>query len=392
MVNCICWHANGEYLASVSQNLVKIWSLSSGECMQELSSDGNQFHSCVFHPSIQLSWSSEESRKRKQHSSCGPANCTGTGSTVGPSPSSPASTCTPGRKARATLIITESFSVPDDIERYGDVGSLEDNAESFLSNDGGDRRDLYVTLKQSPKQRHKDSSEGFTLAPVSSLHFSSDGKLLACAGHDRKPICCLQAYRGQNSPIMSLDFHPKKTDSFCFCDHDNEIRYWDINPFCCTRSSKGGTAQVRFQPRTGQLLAAASDKIVSIFDVETDRQTSSFQVPYIGDLTLGNEVFKNADGSIRIKSNSSEVKVSGVSSLLRLGSVGSSTCATVPVIADGKIKIGSTESVRFGETETITSSENEAVYKEDVSRHFGGFMRCFFLLQPARHSYCRGNS
>ncbi|KAM1031763.1 hypothetical protein ACFX2J_035334 [Malus domestica] len=189
---------------------------------------------------------------------------------------------------------------------------------------------------------------------------------------------------------------------------------------CPYHLGQGDTAQVRFQPRTGQLLAAASDKIVSIFDVETDRQTYSFQVPYIGDPTLGNEVFKNADGSIRIKSNSSwpdnvqpkccpkisfggdvnrnkesfpaEVKVSSFSSLLRLGSVGSSTCASVPVIADGKIKIGSTESVRFGETETITSSENEAVYKADVSRHFGGFMRCFFLLQPARHSYCRGNS
>ncbi|KAM2829617.1 hypothetical protein PS2_035257 [Malus domestica] len=317
--------------------------------------------------------------------------------------------------------LAASSNLLDDIERFGDVGSLEDNAESFLSNDGGDMRDLYMTLKQSPKQRHKDSSKGFTivkLAPVSSL--SSDGKLLASAGHDKKPNRCLQAYMGHNSPIMSHGFHPRKTDLFCFCDHDNEIRYWNINPFSCTCSSKGGTAQVRFQPRTGQLLAAASDKIVSIFDVETDRQTYSFQVPYIGDPTLGNEVFKNADGSIRIKSNSSgpdnvqpkccpkigfgrdvnrnkesfpaEVKVSGFSSLLRLGSVGSSTCATVPVIADGKIKIGSTESVRFGETETITSSENEAVYKEDVSRHFGGFMGYFFLLQPARHSYCRGNS
>ncbi|KAM2733054.1 hypothetical protein EV2_036532 [Malus domestica] len=86
-----------------------------------------------------------------------------------------------------TLLLTESFSVQDDTERFGDVGSLEDNVESFLSNDGGDRRDLYVTLKQSPKQRHKDSSKGFTivkLAPVSSL--SSDGKLLASAGHDKK--------------------------------------------------------------------------------------------------------------------------------------------------------------------------------------------------------------
>lgn len=51
MVNYICWDANGDYLASVSQNLVKIWSLSSGECIQEFGSNGNQFHSCVFHPS-----------------------------------------------------------------------------------------------------------------------------------------------------------------------------------------------------------------------------------------------------------------------------------------------------------------------------------------------------
>lgn len=51
MVNYICWDANGDYLASVSHSLVKVWSVASGECIQELSSGGNQFHSCVFHPS-----------------------------------------------------------------------------------------------------------------------------------------------------------------------------------------------------------------------------------------------------------------------------------------------------------------------------------------------------
>lgn len=52
-----------------------------------------------------------------------------------------------------------------------------------------------------------------------------------------------------------------------------------VFPFqCCPQ---GGTAQVRFQPRMGHLLAAASDKVVSIFDVETDRQLHSFQVLHI---------------------------------------------------------------------------------------------------------------
>ena len=35
---------------------------------------------------------------------------------------------------------------------------------------------------------------------------------------------------------------------------------------------------MRFQPIIGNLLAAAADKVVSIFDVETDRQIHTFQV------------------------------------------------------------------------------------------------------------------
>lgn len=35
----------------MSQESVKVWSLASGECIHELTSSGNMFHSCVFHPS-----------------------------------------------------------------------------------------------------------------------------------------------------------------------------------------------------------------------------------------------------------------------------------------------------------------------------------------------------
>lgn len=124
-----------------------------------------------------------------------------------------------------------------------------------------------------------------------------------------QPSICLRAYTGHISPIMSLDFHPRKADLFCFCDNDNEIRYLNVNTFSCTHFYKvgfqlhaltclkfssiffkvpknnmveklvqGGAAQVRFQPRSGQLLAAASDKVVSIFDVETDKQVHSLEV------------------------------------------------------------------------------------------------------------------
>lgn len=51
VVNYVCWDLNGEYMASVSEECVQVWSLASGECIHELTSNGNQFHSCVFHPS-----------------------------------------------------------------------------------------------------------------------------------------------------------------------------------------------------------------------------------------------------------------------------------------------------------------------------------------------------
>jgi WD40 repeat protein len=35
----------------VSQESVKVWSLASGDCIHELTSSGNMFQSCVFHPS-----------------------------------------------------------------------------------------------------------------------------------------------------------------------------------------------------------------------------------------------------------------------------------------------------------------------------------------------------
>eukprot|EP00245_Coleochaete_scutata_P005445 TRINITY_DN1898_c0_g1_i1.p1 TRINITY_DN1898_c0_g1~~TRINITY_DN1898_c0_g1_i1.p1 ORF type:complete len:962 (+),score=206.18 TRINITY_DN1898_c0_g1_i1:183-3068(+) len=53
-VHDLCWDATGDYVASVSEDSVRVWSLGQGgeggECVHELISSGNKFHSCVFHP------------------------------------------------------------------------------------------------------------------------------------------------------------------------------------------------------------------------------------------------------------------------------------------------------------------------------------------------------
>ena len=61
----------------------------------------------------------QNNRKRKQHSSSGAANSTGTGNTVGPSPSSPASTHTPGDGITTASSMQHVNSVPKSLMLYG---------------------------------------------------------------------------------------------------------------------------------------------------------------------------------------------------------------------------------------------------------------------------------
>ncbi|XP_010940733.1 transcriptional corepressor LEUNIG_HOMOLOG isoform X2 [Elaeis guineensis] len=308
----------------------------------------------------QLQQNIQSNRKRKQPSSSGAANSTGTGNTVGPSPNSPPSTPSTHNTGEGVAMagnihhvnnmpkslmmygtdgtgLASASNQMDDLEHFGDVASLDDNVESFLSHDDGDARDIFAALKRSPAEPNPGSSKGFTFSEVSSIrisnnkvvccHFSSDGKLLASAGHEKKailwnmdtyqtestpeehtsiitdvrfrpnssqlatssfdrtvrlwnaedPSYCLHTFSGHNSQVTSLDFHPKKTDLLCSCDSNGEIRFWSVDQFSCSRVSKGGTVQVRFQPNIGQYLAAAAENVVSIFDVETDRKIYTLQ-------------------------------------------------------------------------------------------------------------------
>ncbi|XP_048133861.1 transcriptional corepressor LEUNIG-like [Rhodamnia argentea] len=89
------------------------------------------------------------------------------------------------------------------------------------------------------------------------------------------PGYSLRTFMGHSTAVISLDFHPNKDDLICSCDWDGGIRYWSINNGSCSRVFRGGTALLRFQSHLGRYLAAATDNVVSILDVETQecRQT-----------------------------------------------------------------------------------------------------------------------
>ncbi|KAK7255942.1 hypothetical protein RIF29_29371 [Crotalaria pallida] len=294
--------------------------------------------------------STENYRNRKLNSSYGDDNIAIVGNRVGPSRNSLTSHHTPdngiyttsskqhvnnvqkglmmdGTKGIRGIASSSNFSACSSMNMEG----VRDKAESTLPIKGGDDETVYGTTKQSSNEneKEKETSKVFTFAEygcirtsdnkVTCCNFSSDGKFLASAGHEKKvvlwnkdtlkmestpkdhssvisdvcfrpnsygfatssidksirlwdaanPKYCVKEYSGHSSPIMSLDFHPSKTDLFCFSDSDDEIRFWNITTSSCTCVIKGGNPKVRFRPGAGRVLAAAYDKGVSIFDVES---------------------------------------------------------------------------------------------------------------------------
>ncbi|XP_050287033.1 transcriptional corepressor LEUNIG-like isoform X1 [Quercus robur] len=205
------------------------------------------------------------------------------------------------------------------------VENVESNAEN-----AGSTSTPFSSSKIHSKACTKDEHKGFTFEKVITLHssknkgscchFSSDGKLLASAGHENKvliwnvetfgsidtaeghshlitdvrfrpsstifatssfdrtvklwdaasPTKSLCELLGHAEQVMSVDFHPTKLDLLCSCDSNNEIRLWNVTQYSCTRVTKGATKQVRFQPQFGKLLATAAGNGIHIIDVEND--------------------------------------------------------------------------------------------------------------------------
>ncbi|KAL6626853.1 hypothetical protein ACP70R_030579 [Stipagrostis hirtigluma subsp. patula] len=292
-------------------------------------------------------------RKRKQPiSSPGPANSSGTANTAGQSPSSSPSTpsaLSPGENismpsphdnaSLSKALIVYGTDAPLSIgspanqlvqmDHFEEDVCMEDNVEPFLSRNDADPRDAGSQFKNSIKGfifREISSAQASTKR-IMCCHFSSDGKLLATGGQDKKVVLwnsetlkqksvleehslqitdvrfspstprlatssfdktvrvwdadnqgySIRTFTGHLASVMSVDFHPNKDDLICSCDEDSEMRLWSINHGSIFRIFEGGSTQVRFQPRAGRYLAAASNNMVSILDVETQACVRRFE-------------------------------------------------------------------------------------------------------------------
>ncbi|XP_050878222.1 transcriptional corepressor LEUNIG isoform X6 [Lathyrus oleraceus] len=208
----------------------------------------------------------------------------------------------------------------------------DENVDSYLSIEDGnsDHRTMpFKNLKRISGTNSRNENKDFSLQEIGCLHsskskvlashFSSNGKILASAGHDKKvfiwkmdtfnnyateethsllitdvrfrpgstifatssfdksvrvwdadrPKKSLFSLSGHSEQVMSLDFHPSKVDLLCSCDSNDIIRMWNVNQRSILHITKGGSKQVRFQPVHGKFIATATGNIPKLIDVQT---------------------------------------------------------------------------------------------------------------------------
>ncbi|KAK7246481.1 hypothetical protein RIF29_41349 [Crotalaria pallida] len=235
-------------------------------------------------------------------------------------------------KRKKTIYVGSGQSAQDWVGA-ADGKLVDENVESFLSleNEHADHRIApFSNLIRNSTSYHKNENRGFSFeqigcfskskSKVLSSHFSSDGKILASAGHEKKVFLwnmdtfgdvttpeahsllitdvrfrpdstifatssfdrsirlwdAARATRsffkldGHAEQVMSLDFHPSKVDLLCSCDSNDVIRLWNVNERACIHITKGGSKQVRFQPHFGKFLATSTGNDIKIIDIDTD--------------------------------------------------------------------------------------------------------------------------
>ncbi|KAL6197174.1 hypothetical protein ACLB2K_032786 [Fragaria x ananassa] len=170
---------------------------------------------------------------------------------------------------------------------------VEENTESFLSYEddsaGGGTSTPFKASKRRGGNIKREKCFKFeeicslhsSMAKVVCCHFSSNGTLLASAGHEKKVLIwnmesfdVVKTSEEHANLITDVRFRPNST-MFATSSFDKNVKIWDATGPSESISKleghteQGATKQVRFQPRFGKYLAAASGHSVNIFDVET---------------------------------------------------------------------------------------------------------------------------
>uniref|UniRef100_A0A0D3C3R9 Uncharacterized protein n=1 Tax=Brassica oleracea var. oleracea TaxID=109376 RepID=A0A0D3C3R9_BRAOL len=261
--------------------------------------------------------SQQNNRKRKGPSSSGPANSTGTGNTVGPSNSQPS---TPSRHTPVDGVaiagnMQHVNNMPKGPMLYGSDGisGLASSANQ-LTYHAASKPDIVNMIFSflSVFSFSEVSSIRRSASKVICCSFSSDGKLLASAGHDKKVfIWNMETLHTESTPeehghiITDVRFRPNTTQ-LATSSFDKAIKIWDAlilvtsdEPFL------GASTQVRFQPISGKFLAAASDNTVSLVDVEKDIRVHLFK----GHSSNVNSVCWNTSGELLASVSENSIKL-----------------------------------------------------------------------------------
>ncbi|KAF3635679.1 putative protein SMG7L-like [Capsicum annuum] len=176
-------------------------------------------------------------------------------------------------------------------DNFKEVSSLHTNYNKLLCCHINSKGELLATAGHDGKvliweleNNNVYSGEGHA-HHVTDIRFRPNSTLFATSSFDRtvkiwdaaKPSNPFQNLVGHIEHVMSVDFHPRNAGLLSSCDSNDDIILWDVTKGDRKLIFKGGSRQVRFQPRHGDFLASSIGNMINIFDVETNNIQKQLQ-------------------------------------------------------------------------------------------------------------------
>ena len=247
-IRSVAFSPDGRTLANSSTDqTVKLWDVSTGECMRTLHGHTHRIRSVVFHPNgSALIGGSEDQTIKLWDISTGQ--------------------CVKSLPGHTGAVNSVSLSPDGQI-----VTSGSDDQTVRLWN---------INTGQCLKILHGHTS------PVRSVAFHPDGQIVASGSDDQTVRLwnintgqCLRTLHGHTRRIRSIAFHPDG-QTLASGSYDQTIRLWDVTTGQCCKILQGhsnGTWSIAFHP-DGQILASSSDdQTVRMWDINTGQCRKTIQ-------------------------------------------------------------------------------------------------------------------
>ncbi|XP_058733868.1 transcriptional corepressor LEUNIG-like [Vicia villosa] len=171
------------------------------------------------------------------------------------------------RDTTASQIYRDGYSMQliGNFKSMNSLSSCDFSSDGKVLASGGFEKKAFICYMDTCEFINTSESH---LAPITEVRFQPRTTIFATSSPDKTPRTALFDLVGHKGVVKSLDFHPNEA-LLCSSDSFDVIEVWDLVKCIRLKNFMAGGQKIRFQPVFGKFLAVANGNVITILDIQT---------------------------------------------------------------------------------------------------------------------------